>query len=583
MGDPSLLYAKDVQRLAAVRRKAALELPSDWLPAIDARARRARPAWGGAIGHPSVQYDIYSDWLSKFGGAAASDLSDSGIKARARTYAQEARALDIGELQSGGAWPEYVRLVTFCRTREVEPPPVRHLLSGMGARVRCQYWWRRALRRLVAQKCERGAMALGLVSKTSGQPYASDRAVLRRLDQNKRNAKAAEATYLENDEGLVRTLAELSATSVSNKAIRRGELMTRIKGCELIADECGHPGLFLNLTCPSRFHSTLRHGQANPKHDGSDPADAQRWLRTMWARARAKLARRKIGMYGFRVAEPHHDGCTHWHLLVWFQSEAELQEAETILRAFWLSDDGDEPGAVKHRFVSKQLRAGGATAYVAKYVAKNIDDEGISTHTDDYADGEIGSRVIAGEEIKPVMRVDAWASHWRIRQFQAFGQPPVTVWRELRRVREAEAKRAGVGGIIHAAWLAVQRRGSVHASWGAYVKAQGGLMRGRKCRIAMRHDERECEGLYGINLRRVPVGVALNTKCASTVWSERRLWKRIDKPEPMEPDFAAPRAAPRTRVNNCTERADASERSRSEPPTFESTQTCRTKELPKLP
>lgn len=552
MGDPLHSFSKDVQRLATIRKRAASELPKEWLPPISAEASASQPAWGGVVGHPLAQEAVYLFWLDKFGGAAASDLSDADIKVRAKAFALEARALDIGDLASSGAWQEFARLVNFCRAREVEPPPVRLLLKGMAARVRCEYWWRRALRKLVARKCERGAMALGLVSKPAGQPYASNRAVLRRIDQNRRNEKTAESVFFENEEGLVLSLAELSAKSPANKAIRRGELMTRIKGCEAMADECGHPGLFLTLTCPSRFHSTLRDGRRNPKHDGSDPRQAQAWLRQMWARARAKLARMGIGMYGFRVAEPHHDGCPHWHALLWFDSEQAMQEAQDVLRHYWLSEDGTEAGAAEHRLTGKRMIAGNATGYVAKYVAKNIDDEGIDVHLDDYADGEIGAYVLAGGEVKPAMRVEAWASHWGIRQFQAIGQPPVTVWRELRRIREEQARAAGVGGTIHRAWTAAQRVGEVHASWAGYVKAQGGLMRGRQCRIAMRRELRECEGLYGCATRAVPVGVALNVKCASTVWSERRLWRRIEKPEALEPAFVAQRAAPRTCVNNCT-------------------------------
>lgn len=556
MGDPALSFSQDAQRLARAKGAARRQLPAEWLPAIDAEARQARPLWGGVVGHPVAQESVYRSWLDRYGGAAAADLSDAQIKAKAAEYALEARNLDIGDLVESRPWHEYERLLDFCRRRDVEPPPTKLHLRGMGARVRCQYWWRRALRRMVARKCERGALALGLVCKASGQPYASNRAVWRRLDQNRRNAEAAAATYFENDEGYTCSLADLAATSVSNKAIRRGELMTRIRGCEELAGEYGHPGLFLTLTCPSRFHSTSRDGTRNPKHDGSDPRQANDWLCLMWSRARAKLGRRQIRYYGFRVAEPHHDGCTHWHALLWFESESAMAEAEAVIRQYWLSDDGQEPGADRHRFKAKRMHAGGAAAYVAKYIAKNIDDHGIESHLDDYAEEEIRTDLLGGQEIKPSMRVEAWASHWGIRQFQALGQPPVTVWRELRRVKESQALAAGSGGTVHQAWCAAQRKGNVLADWGRYVKAQGGLMRGRRCRVVMRHDVREFEGLYGRAIRPFPVGVALNVKCASTVWSERRLWRRIDSPRreefACEPVSAAQRAAPWTGVNNCT-------------------------------
>lgn len=552
MGGPIKWYAVDHQRMVKAKHQARGELPADWLPVIDAEARSTAPDWGGYVGHPSAQGAVYRAWLDEYGGALAADLSDGQIRVQAAAYALEARSMDIGELTNGGAWHEFVRLLNFCKNKNVDPPPVRLLLRGMSARVRCPYWWRRALRRMVARRCERGALALGLVCKPKGQPYASNRAVIRSVAQDRANKSALENIVFENDAGYRRTLAELAATSTANKAIRRGELMTRIRGCEEMADECGHFGLFWTLTCPSRFHSTRRDGVRNPKHDGSTPRDAQEWLCAVWSRARAELAREEVSCYGFRVAEPHHDGCTHWHALLWFETELQAMQAALIIGKHWLSEDGREDGAKDYRVNVKRMERGGATGYVAKYISKNIDDHGINSHLDDYAEGEIGPDLLGDLEIKPSTRVQAWARTWGIRQFQPLGQPPVTVWRELRRVKESEARAAGVGGTVHRAWLAAQRIGGAMADWARYVKAQGGLMMGRACRVVLRRDRQECDGLYGRQVRLVPVGVALNIGCALTVWSERRLWRAIDSTQDEGIVLTARSAVPRTGVNNCT-------------------------------
>ena len=542
----------DRQALRQTRVLARDELPADWLPIIH-REASAAPSLGGYLpGNPLDARRVWEGYLHEFGGAAAAQLSDADIKAQARKYANEASDLDIGQIFRGDQWGVYVRLLEFCRVREVDHPPLKLHLKGMGARVRCQYWWRRALRKMVARKCERGFLEMGLVSSQNRQPYASNMAVVRRVDQRKRCDEAMAAITFENDEGYRRTLAELAAASVSNKAIRRGELMTRIRGCEQMAVECGHYGLFCTMTAPSRFHSTLWTGGRNPKFNGSTPRDAQQWLCGMWAKSRAKLQRQGVTMYGFRVAEPHHDGCTHWHMLIWFDSQAAAATFIEVVRAYWLSDDGETAGAKKYRCDFKLMKNGGAAGYIAKYISKNIDDHQIDSHHDDFGEPAVQTDLLGNLEIKPAMRVEAWASTWGIRQFQPLGQPPVTVWRELRRVGEAQARLAGVGGMIHKAWLAAQKVGTVLADWARYVKAQGGLMRGRNCRIKMRHDRREVLGQYGADVRAVPVGVALNCKGSATVWSERRLWRAVEVSPRPAPARAAQSAAPRTRVNNCT-------------------------------
>src|SRR2546428_412907 len=81
--------------------------------------------------------------------------------------------------------------------------------------------------------------------------------------------------------------------------------------------------------------------------------------------------------------------------------------------------------------------------FFAKYVAKNI------------GDGTIELDRNGNEKITKEMRVDAWAGLWGIRQFQPLGQPPVTGYRELRRVPEAELENAPEH--IKRAWRAGNR------------------------------------------------------------------------------------------------------------------------------
>lgn len=131
-------------------------------------------------------------------------------------------------------------------------------------------------------------------------------------------------------------------------------------------------------------------------------------------------------MFGLRTAEPHHDGCPHWHLIA-YGPRRELRFARRLLRVYALRDSGTEPGARQHRFKALEAKAGTrGAAYAAKYVAKNINGEGMGGDIDH----ETGKKVTT-----TVMRVDAWASVWGIRQFQFFGCPSISVWRTLRRMR----------------------------------------------------------------------------------------------------------------------------------------------------
>jgi len=459
-------------------------------------------------------------------------MPDAAIKgmaqARADLLAREIASLQAGPVEVAAAW--LLDRVRGLEARADDWPgrdrgqhPPAQWLAGMMARAQCALWWRRQLRRAVVRKREVLGIVRGEV-RARAQLYCTDDTLTRRMLRQRDNRAMLEATEIESRDGDVITLAVAADKSTSNKAIRRGELMTRIRGCEEWAQAQGMAGLFTTNTVPSRFHPQLMAGGANPAYAGealAGPRQAQQWLRNTWAKCRAALQRAGVPLYGFRVAEPHHDGCPHWHMLLWSKPE-HVERLGQIMRAAWLADGGHEPGAQQYRVKLKALEAGGAAAYVAKYVAKNIDDEGsvaADGHHDEDHTGQ-GDWVGTGK----AQRVEAWASAWGIRQFQALGQPPVTVWRELRRV-DADAVRGAHPDVV-AAHAAVQRLGDRRATWAGYLKAQGGAMTGRDYRIRIERTDDEPEtGRYGEAMAPRIIGVVHVARPGVLVQSSRKQWR----------------------------------------------------------
>lgn len=450
-------------------------------------------------------------------------------------------------------------------------PPAPTIADGPAiARMACPIWWRRKLRRQHGRTLEASAIGLGIVHKRA-EIYCSNETLSRRQQQNRRNAAALAATIATNELGQEYTLAELAAKGPANKAIKRAELMTRISGFERIARELGHAGLFLTITCPSRMHPHRTVAgwrvERNPRYDNeSTPRTAQQYLAKVWARIRARLKRQGTPVYGFRIAEPQHDGTPHWHLLLFHAAEHFAQIRATVT-THALRESPNEPGAHAHRcdFRVIDWERGSAAGYIAKYVAKNIDGHSLSED------------LHGNPALETSARVEAWATTWGIRQFQQVGGPPVGVWRELRRIPKLpEGAPANLVQAHNAAnkVAVIEGKQNQSVAWHHYVRAQGGVFCGRAYTIRL--DLLAIEGQknkYGEPAAPRPVGVSTQAIEHYTpahmahmtpapriprivewsVESVRHVWT-IARPTPAQRfEFrAAAQPLPWTRVNNCT-------------------------------
>jgi len=224
-----------------------------------------------------------------------------------------------------------------------------------------------------------------------------------------------------------------------------------------LAESMGFVCIFFTLTSPSKYHrkrwlkgANGGKGRAidNPNYqaeiDGkkNSPRVALDQQAGVKARLRSKLKRDKIDVFGFSVVEPHHDGCPHQHIAMFVHSD-DAGKVKQAFRHYALAEDGDELGAktkpapsknnpVVDKYSTRRLdilnhdpKKGTVTAYMAKYISKGI------------AGFAIGEDFESGLDCDDsVLRVLAWKSLWGFRQFSFFGAPSVTLWRELRKIKE---------------------------------------------------------------------------------------------------------------------------------------------------
>ncbi|MDO6426204.1 replication endonuclease [Thalassotalea sp. 1_MG-2023] len=431
-------------------------------------------------------------------------------------------------------------------------------------KAKCEKWWARKLKTVRARYLELLELATGQVgkdilpAKKQGvikrkgiSPYSSKQAQAEYIESQKSGRRFLKSLELQSDKGVVIDMIDAVDAGMANPENRRNELMLRIRETEELANEMGYVGVFYTMTCPGRYHPN------SDKWDGSTPKQAQAYLVKTWSRGRSKLSRLGINYFGVRVAEPHADGCPHWHMML-FMPKNKVQTVNAILRKYFIEQDREEllgrygevstrlknrliaePNknglGIAHRYqeFSKQCRSntkktqlfktyktkrqqwglkksqgikakepakfyrtfvprfeaklidssiGSAASYLAKYISKNVDGHKVLDHEDD----ETGDNIT----VNPVL---AWASTWGIRQFQFQGSPSVTVYRELRRVREP----------VQEETLERVRVAADTAQWKEFVKLMGGMCVGRNANFKTAYQQTPFGNDYGEVVKRV--------------------------------------------------------------------------------
>lgn len=544
-------------------RKSVAGLPARW----GVRAyNELKKAQGEVIGKVPEEYKKLSKLLDEVVSAPMEiDSTDSQICILAKQCADEAQRYKD---QIGGGARLVETLVFLLNKRGIEPDTENE--KKFIARACDEAYWRRNLRKVHGRIFEHAAIRLGFVSIRSGA-YCSDETVRRHLARTRRNRNMLGAVKMQNQQtNQIFGLQELADKTTANTTIRRGELMLRMAGCEKIAEQRGDVGIFITRTMASKYHAMLaKSGELNPKYEGATPREAAEAMGKSWQKNRTALNKAGIFPYGFRMAEPHHDGCPHWHMLMFIRPD-KMTDFVRICSHYALEEAPEEVAhdqSIRIKFEMIDPAKGSACGYLAKYVSKNIGDEHVTDHID--SDGVITpSADMLGDKIKPHHRVAAWASCWGIHQFQPIGQPPITVWREIRKI--PQEKISSAPNYIIQAWGAAQRIESVclitnekqpikAADFAEYINAQGGVCVGRKYRIGVAVQEQIIEGRYGLEEGKKPVGiysrrfekrgnkeVLLPALCIYE--SVRYTWKRISGGGEVAFTWSP--------VNNCTDKPE---------------------------
>lgn len=419
-------------------------------------------------------------------------------------------------------------------------PTENKMLSGL-LRMMSEKWWSGRLKRMRDIRAEHFAIAVGQV-QSKASPYVSRKTLSEWKEQKRLNREFIKSFDLQNEIGEKVSLEEMVIGSVSNPAVRRCELMVRMRGFENLADDMGYVGEFYTITAPSKYHNAYSKGGFVDQWNGCSPRDAQKYLCNVFSKIRAEYGRKEIRPFGFRVVEPHHDGTPHWHLLLFVHPD-HAETLRNIFAEYAREEDREELNseeAKKARFhaVPIDKEKGSATGYIAKYISKNIDGYALDEDID----------IESGKSCKDIAKnISAWAARWKIRQFQQIGGAPVSVWRELRRL-------SGEEEILSDEDMDNVRFAADVGDWYAYTELQGGATVTRKnLTVRLSYEVTEMGNEYGEDVQRISGVYSPLIGEESNYITRVTKWQLVAKDNKAAEGGGLDFDPPWSSVNNCTQ------------------------------
>jgi hypothetical protein len=432
------------------------------------------------------------------------------------------------------------------KKRRRKPVPYE-LIPPSLARMLCADWWYRKLWQMRCEWREEQLRAVCLVNKKAS-PYVSYEAVIHKREQRRKSLEFFRSHELVNEDGDTLDMEDVVNASNSNPAHRRNEMMACVKGLELIAEMRGDCAVFYTITCPSRFHATLNNGRPNPKWTSATVRQSSDYLVDTFAAFRKAMHKAGLRWYGVRVAEPHHDGTVHWHLLC-FMRKKDRRSITALLRKFAIREDREELGTnTGPRFKSELInpRKGTPTSYIAKYISKNIDGRGLAKEISK----ETGRSLRDSAE-----HVSAWASLHRVQQFRFFGIPGRQAYRELRllagQAARVQGERKAGAPVLDNPRLDAVLAAADAGCFATYIMKQGGVLVPRKHHLVRTayelNDEPSAYGDHGIRIYGIWSPIVEGKICTHAM-----KWKKVRKAVDVQEAAADQGAcAPWTRGNNC--------------------------------